>query len=40
VNDVFAPGELESIATEFKRLAGFDPAILNERPSLSVEPQS
>ena len=31
VNDVFAPGELEAIATEFKRLAGFDPAILNER---------
>jgi 2-polyprenyl-6-methoxyphenol hydroxylase-like FAD-dependent oxidoreductase len=38
VNDVFAPGELEAIAADFKRLAGFDPAILNERPSLSVQP--
>jgi hypothetical protein len=37
VNEVFAPGELEAIAAEFKRLAGFDPAILNERPSLSVQ---
>jgi 2-polyprenyl-6-methoxyphenol hydroxylase-like FAD-dependent oxidoreductase len=37
--DVFAPGELESIAAEFKRVAGFDPAVLNSRASLSVTPR-
>ena len=34
--DIFAPGELEELSSEFKRIAGFDPAELNERPSLSV----
>jgi 2-polyprenyl-6-methoxyphenol hydroxylase-like FAD-dependent oxidoreductase len=37
IGDVFAPGELEELAAHYKRLAGFDPAALNERPSLSVE---
>jgi 2-polyprenyl-6-methoxyphenol hydroxylase-like FAD-dependent oxidoreductase len=34
--DVFAPGELETLSAEYKRIAGFDPAVLNERPSLEV----
>lgn len=38
VEEVFAPGELEELAARYKRLAGFDPALLNERPSLSVSP--
>jgi 5-methylphenazine-1-carboxylate 1-monooxygenase len=36
INDVFAPGELQALSDEFKRIAGFDPVQLNERPSLSV----
>jgi 2-polyprenyl-6-methoxyphenol hydroxylase-like FAD-dependent oxidoreductase len=36
IEDVFAPGELEEMAAHYKRVAGFDPATLNERPSLSV----
>jgi 2-polyprenyl-6-methoxyphenol hydroxylase-like FAD-dependent oxidoreductase len=28
--------ELEEIVTAYRRTAGFDPAVLNERPSLSV----
>jgi 2-polyprenyl-6-methoxyphenol hydroxylase-like FAD-dependent oxidoreductase len=36
IEDVFAPGELQELADNFKRIAGFDPAELNERPSLSV----
>lgn len=36
VDDVFAPGELQSIADEYKKLAGFDPKLLNDRPSWSV----
>ena len=36
VDDVFAQGELQSIADEYKKLAGFDPKLLNERPSWSV----
>ena len=36
VEDVFAPGELEALSSEYKRTAGFDPATLNERPSLGV----
>ncbi len=36
VEDVFAPGELQAMSDEFKRIAGFDPVELNERPSLSV----
>jgi 2-polyprenyl-6-methoxyphenol hydroxylase-like FAD-dependent oxidoreductase len=36
IEDVFAPGELEALSSDYKRTAGFDPAILNERPSLAV----
>ena len=36
VEDVFEPGELEELSMKFKRVAGFDPKELNERPSLSV----
>ena len=36
IDDVFAPGELQALSDEFKRIAGFDPVGLNERPSLSV----
>jgi len=36
VEDVFAPGELEELASHYKRIAGFDPALLNGRASLSV----
>jgi 5-methylphenazine-1-carboxylate 1-monooxygenase len=36
-DDVFAPGELQALADTFKRVAGFYPADLNDRPSLSVE---
>ena len=36
IEDVFADGELEELAASYKRVAGFDPATLNERPSLSV----
>jgi 5-methylphenazine-1-carboxylate 1-monooxygenase len=39
IEDVFAPGELEELAAHYKRLAGFDPTVLNERPSLSVGPR-
>ena len=38
IEDVFAPGELEALSSEYKRTAGFDPATLNQRPSLSVTP--
>jgi 2-polyprenyl-6-methoxyphenol hydroxylase-like FAD-dependent oxidoreductase len=37
VDDVFAAGELEELSMNFKRIAGFDPKQLNERPSLSVK---
>ena len=37
IEDVFAPGELEELSANFKRIAGFDPKELNERPSLSVK---
>lgn len=36
VNDVFDSGELESVAAEYKRVAGFHPDELNERASWSV----
>jgi 2-polyprenyl-6-methoxyphenol hydroxylase-like FAD-dependent oxidoreductase len=36
VEDVFAPGELQELAARYKRIAGFDPAVLNSRPSLDV----
>ena len=35
VREVFAEGEREEIAAGYKRAAGFHPATLNERPSLS-----
>jgi 5-methylphenazine-1-carboxylate 1-monooxygenase len=37
IEDVFAPGELRQLSSRYKRIAGFDPAMLNDRPSLSVE---
>jgi 2-polyprenyl-6-methoxyphenol hydroxylase-like FAD-dependent oxidoreductase len=37
IEDVFAVGELEELAAHYKRVAGFDPTTLNERPSLSVD---
>ncbi|NVB38338.1 FAD-dependent monooxygenase [Pseudenhygromyxa sp. WMMC2535] len=37
VEEVFAPGELEAIAENYKRTAGFSVATLNARPSLSVQ---
>ncbi len=36
IEDVFAPGELDSIAAEYKATAGFSVDELNDRPSLSV----
>jgi 2-polyprenyl-6-methoxyphenol hydroxylase-like FAD-dependent oxidoreductase len=36
IGDVFAPGELEELSSRYKRTAGFDPATLNDRASLSV----
>jgi 2-polyprenyl-6-methoxyphenol hydroxylase-like FAD-dependent oxidoreductase len=39
VEDVFAPGELEELSAQHKLVSGFDPTILNARPSLSVKPK-
>lgn len=36
LDDVIGRAELEEIVTAYRRTAGFDPAVLNERPSLSV----
>jgi 5-methylphenazine-1-carboxylate 1-monooxygenase len=36
LNAIISPQELEEISRSYKRAAGFDPAILNNRPSLSV----
>ena len=36
ITDVIPAAELEAVATAYKRAAGFHPASLNERPSLSV----
>ena len=36
VEDVIPRSDLEAVAAEYKRLAGFDPAILNARATLSV----
>ena len=36
LEDVISPQELDEIATAYHRTAGFDPAILNGRPSYSV----
>jgi 5-methylphenazine-1-carboxylate 1-monooxygenase len=35
-DDIFAHGELPELSDAFKRVAGFYPAELNERPSLDV----
>jgi 2-polyprenyl-6-methoxyphenol hydroxylase-like FAD-dependent oxidoreductase len=37
IEDVFAPGELEELSARYKRISGFDPAVLNERASLNVD---
>jgi 2-polyprenyl-6-methoxyphenol hydroxylase-like FAD-dependent oxidoreductase len=37
LDDVVSRQELEDIASRYKRLAGFDPLVLNDRPSLSVQ---
>jgi len=36
LSDVVSPQELEEIAADYKRIAGFDIDRLNNRPSLSV----
>ena len=36
IDDVVSRGELEEIALQYKRTAGFDPERLNNRKSLSV----
>jgi 5-methylphenazine-1-carboxylate 1-monooxygenase len=36
IEDVISQEELEAIARTYKRIAGFDPEVLNNRPSLSV----
>jgi 5-methylphenazine-1-carboxylate 1-monooxygenase len=36
LEDVITLGELEEISLSYKKTAGFDPAVLNERPSMSV----
>jgi 2-polyprenyl-6-methoxyphenol hydroxylase-like FAD-dependent oxidoreductase len=36
IEDVISQEELETIARTYKRIAGFDPEVLNNRPSLSV----
>ena len=36
VEEVFAPGRPHQLSNRYKRTAGFDPALLNGRPSLSV----
>ena len=36
LDDVISEDELTAIATRYRALAGFDPAVLNERPSFEV----
>jgi hypothetical protein len=36
LDEVIGQAELEEIARSYKRTAGFDPDVLNNRPSLSV----
>ena len=36
LDDVISQQQLEEISRSYKRTAGFDPEILNKRPSLSV----
>lgn len=38
--DVISDEELNAIASEYRATAGFDPVLLNDRPSLSVDPSS
>jgi 2-polyprenyl-6-methoxyphenol hydroxylase-like FAD-dependent oxidoreductase len=38
LEDVITHDELVTISDAYKRTAGFDPNVLNERPSLSVPP--
>ena len=40
LDDVVSRQELEEIAQRYRRGAGSDPVVLNNRPSLSVRPQS
>ena len=40
LHQVIGRDELEEIVTAYRRTAGFDPAVLNERPSLGVSAQS
>jgi 2-polyprenyl-6-methoxyphenol hydroxylase-like FAD-dependent oxidoreductase len=37
IHDVISQAELEEVASNYKRVAGFDPSILNNQPSWSVE---
>jgi 2-polyprenyl-6-methoxyphenol hydroxylase-like FAD-dependent oxidoreductase len=39
LDDVVSREELEEISNSYKRTAGFDPELLNNRPSLSVRPE-
>lgn len=39
IHDVISPAELEGVAANYKRLAGFDPEALSRRPSLTPEPR-
>jgi hypothetical protein len=36
LEDVITDEELAEISAQYRRTAGFDPAVLNDRPSLSV----
>jgi hypothetical protein len=36
IEAVINRAELEEIAARYKRMAGFDKAVLNQRPSLSI----
>lgn len=36
LEDVISDDELVAINTRYRTVAGFDPAVLNERPSFSV----
>jgi 2-polyprenyl-6-methoxyphenol hydroxylase-like FAD-dependent oxidoreductase len=38
LDEVISRQELEEISASYKKTAGFDPKVLNERPSLSVSP--
>ena len=40
LDDIISSEELESISSQYKRTAGFDPDVLNSRPSLSVKRQA